>query len=192
MHPSAQQVAFYSKENHHPFKSSCLSFFLLPPFSSPSYWIPKSTPEAHVSGRSHFIHFDNIRQSIDWMHPRIIWISCNLSIKRSRLLPSRPAPRWLHAKSDGQATAQDEIVNYELFDKGKKWILSDILTANELQQPSPDKVFREVKLDGIFVFIPASYAILQNNRTKERSLYEIEELLKWWCWKGVSFQRTVS
>jgi hypothetical protein len=53
------------------------------------------------------------------------------------------------------------------------------LTVKKLQRPTPDKVFREVERDGIFVLIPASNAIridLQHRLTKEPSLNELEEL----------------
>jgi hypothetical protein len=55
------------------------------------------------------------------------------------------------------------------------------LAVKKLQRTTPDKVFREVKQDGIFVLIPASDAIgivLQHSLTKEPSLNELEELLK--------------
>ncbi len=73
----------------------------------------------------------------------------------------------------------EEIV--KLFDKEKEWILSDTLTVKKLQRPTPDKVFREVKQEGVFVLIPASNSVgivLQNNLTKEPTLNELEELLK--------------
>jgi hypothetical protein len=73
----------------------------------------------------------------------------------------------------------EEII--KLFDKEKKLILSDTLTVKRLQRPTPDKVFREVKQDGVFVLIPASNAIgivLKHSLTKEPTLNELEELLK--------------
>ncbi|KAI3649950.1 hypothetical protein MP228_005582 [Amoeboaphelidium protococcarum] len=72
----------------------------------------------------------------------------------------------------------DEI--FKLFDKGKKWIFSDTLTDKKLQRPTPDKVFREVKRDGILVLVPASNAIgivLQHGLTREPSVNELEELV---------------
>jgi hypothetical protein len=55
------------------------------------------------------------------------------------------------------------------------------LVTNHLQRPTPDKVFREVKLGRVFVLIPASNAIgivLRHNITEEPSLNELEKLLK--------------
>jgi hypothetical protein len=62
-----------------------------------------------------------------------------------------------------------------------KLILSDTLTVKKLQRPTPDKVFREVKQDGVFVLIAASNAIgivLKHSLKKEPTLNELEELLK--------------
>jgi hypothetical protein len=56
-----------------------------------------------------------------------------------------------------------------------------ILVTNHLQRPTPDKVFREVKLGRVFVLIPASNAIgivLRHKITEEPSLNELEKLLK--------------
>jgi hypothetical protein len=72
----------------------------------------------------------------------------------------------------------EEII--KLLDKEKMWILSDTLTY-KLQRPTPDKVFREVERDGMFVLIPASNAIgivLQHGLSKKPSLTELEKLLK--------------
>jgi hypothetical protein len=55
------------------------------------------------------------------------------------------------------------------------------LVTNLLQRPTPDKVFREVERDGVFVLIPASNAIgivLQHGLSKKPSLNELEKLLK--------------
>ena len=55
------------------------------------------------------------------------------------------------------------------------------LVTNKLQRPTPDKVFREVERNGVFVLIPASNAIgivLQHGLSKKPSLTELEELLK--------------
>jgi hypothetical protein len=73
----------------------------------------------------------------------------------------------------------EEIIN--LFDKEKMWIQSTTLTDKKLERPTPDKVFREVERDGVFVLIPASNAIgivLQHGLSKKPSLTELEELLK--------------
>ena len=73
----------------------------------------------------------------------------------------------------------EEII--KLFDKEKAWIRSDTLTDKKLERPTPDKVFREVKRDGISVLIPASNAIgivLRHSLTKQPSLIELEMLLK--------------
>jgi len=73
----------------------------------------------------------------------------------------------------------DEII--KLFDKDKNCILAHTLTDNKLERPTPDKVFREVKRDGVFVLIPASNAIgivLRHGVAKEPSLDELEELVK--------------
>jgi hypothetical protein len=55
------------------------------------------------------------------------------------------------------------------------------LVSNKLPRPTPDKVFREVKQDGISVLTPASNAIgivLRHSITKKPSLVELEMLLK--------------
>jgi hypothetical protein len=73
----------------------------------------------------------------------------------------------------------EEII--KLFDKIKKLILSDTLTVKKLQRPTPDKVFREVKQDGIPVLIPASNAIaivLQHSLAKKPSLDELEAMVR--------------
>jgi hypothetical protein len=73
----------------------------------------------------------------------------------------------------------EEII--KLFDKNKKWILSDTLTVKKLQRPTPDKVFRELEQDGIFVLVPASNAIgivLQHSLTKKPSLNELEAMVR--------------
>jgi len=68
-----------------------------------------------------------------------------------------------------------------LFDRDKLWMPSDILPDKNLNRPTPDKVFREVKRDGVFVLIPASNAIgivLKHSLAKEPTLNELEELIK--------------
>ena len=63
------------------------------------------------------------------------------------------------------------------------------LVTNMLQRSAPDKVFREVERDGVFVLIPASKAIgivLRHNITEEPSLNDLEELLKNSCEDGHS------
>jgi hypothetical protein len=55
------------------------------------------------------------------------------------------------------------------------------LVANKLQRPTPDKVFRKVKQDGVLALIPASNAIgivLRHGLTRETTLDELEELVK--------------
>ena len=72
----------------------------------------------------------------------------------------------------------EEII--KLFDKEKMWILGMTLTDKKLDRPSPDKVFREVKRDGVFVLIPASNAIgivLRHGLSEEPSLNDLEKLL---------------
>ena len=62
-----------------------------------------------------------------------------------------------------------------------KVFMKSTLVAHGLKRPSPDKVFLEVKKDGIPVLIPDSNAIgivLQHNITKEPSLNELEDLLQ--------------
>ena len=69
----------------------------------------------------------------------------------------------------------------KLFDKDMKWIPRKSLTVRRLQQPTPDKVFRRTKRNGISILIPTSDAIcivLQHSLEKEPSLSELEELLK--------------
>jgi GTPase SAR1 family protein len=73
----------------------------------------------------------------------------------------------------------EEII--KLFDKNKKLILSDTLTVKKLQRPTPDKVFRELEQDGVFVLVPASNAIgivLQHSLIKEPSLNELEVMVR--------------
>jgi hypothetical protein len=68
----------------------------------------------------------------------------------------------------------------ELFKETSVFTKSTLVT-NKLQRPTPDKVFREVKQEGVFVLIPASNSIgivLQHKVTKEPTLNELEELLK--------------
>jgi hypothetical protein len=77
------------------------------------------------------------------------------------------------------AQDMDEIIN--LFDKATNVIPSHLLKAKKLKRPTPDKVFREVERDGVFVLIPASNAIgivLQHGLSKKPSLDELEKLLK--------------
>ncbi|KAJ3118663.1 hypothetical protein HDU96_010647 [Phlyctochytrium bullatum] len=81
--------------------------------------------------------------------------------------------------SKSQSPVMKEIIN--LFDKNKLSILCDALVDKNLQRPTPDKVFREVKQGRVFVLIPASNAIgivLRHNITEEPSLTELEKLLK--------------
>ena len=69
----------------------------------------------------------------------------------------------------------------KLYDAEKMSILCDTLVDKNLKRPTPDKVFREVERDGIFVLIPASNAIgivLPHGLSKEPSLDELELLLK--------------
>ena len=72
-----------------------------------------------------------------------------------------------------------EIIN--LFDKHRLWIRSDMLVDKDLNRPTPDKIFREVERNGVFVLIPASNAIgivLRHGLTDEPSLNQLEELIK--------------
>ncbi len=81
-------------------------------------------------------------------------------------------------KSKSESIDMKEII--KLFDAEKMSILCDTLVDKNLKRPTPDKVFREVKEDGVFVLIPASNAIgivLRNNITEEPSLTELEKLL---------------
>jgi hypothetical protein len=67
----------------------------------------------------------------------------------------------------------------KLFDAEKISILCDTLVDKNLKRPTPDKVFREVERDGVFVLIPASNAIgivLQHGLSKKPSLTELELL----------------
>jgi len=78
-------------------------------------------------------------------------------------------------------TIKDMKAILELFDKEMKWMRSDILADKELKRPTPDKVFREVKQDGVFVLVPASNSIgivLQHSLKKEPSLNELEEMVR--------------
>jgi hypothetical protein len=82
---------------------------------------------------------------------------------------------------DSKTKTNDMKEIIKLFDKEKMSILCDTLVDKNLKQPTPDKVFRKVKQDGIFVLIPASNAIgivLQHSLTKEPSMDELEDLLK--------------
>jgi hypothetical protein len=82
--------------------------------------------------------------------------------------------------SCGKKSDMEEII--KLLDKNTNSIRRKLLSLNKLQRPTPDKVFREVKQDGIFVLIPASNTIgivLQHSLTKEPSLDELEEILKY-------------
>ncbi len=81
--------------------------------------------------------------------------------------------------SKSQTSEMKEILS--LFDKEKLLIICDTLVNKNLKRPTPDKVFREVKRDGIAVLIPASNAIgivLRHSLTKQPSLIELEMLLK--------------
>jgi hypothetical protein len=51
----------------------------------------------------------------------------------------------------------EEII--KLLDKDNVIIPSQLLKDKKLKRPIPDKVFREVKQDGVFVLIPASNSI---------------------------------
>jgi hypothetical protein len=67
----------------------------------------------------------------------------------------------------------------KLFDAEKMSIRCDTLVDKNLKRPTPDKVFREVERDGVFVLIPASNAIgivLQHGLSKKPSLTELEEI----------------
>jgi hypothetical protein len=67
----------------------------------------------------------------------------------------------------------------KLFDAEKISILCDTLVDKNLKRPTPDKVFREVERDGVFVLIPASNAIgivLQHGLSKKPALTELEEI----------------
>jgi hypothetical protein len=81
--------------------------------------------------------------------------------------------------SNTQSFYMKEIIN--LLDKEKMLIPSHTLVDKNLKRPTPDKVFREVEQDGVFVLVPASNAIgivLQHGLSKKPSLTELEELLK--------------
>jgi len=55
------------------------------------------------------------------------------------------------------------------------------LISKHIKRLTPDKVFREVEQDGVFVLIPASNAIrivLQHHLTKKPTLNELAELIK--------------
>jgi hypothetical protein len=68
----------------------------------------------------------------------------------------------------------------ELFKETSVFTKSTLVT-NKLQRPTPDKVFREVERDDVFVLIPASNSIgivLQHKVTKKPTLNELEQLLK--------------
>jgi hypothetical protein len=76
------------------------------------------------------------------------------------------------------ATATAKLI--KLFQETRFFTKSTLVT-NQLQRPTHDKVFREVKREGISVLVPASRAIgivLQHGLSKEPSLNELEELLK--------------
>jgi hypothetical protein len=82
-------------------------------------------------------------------------------------------------KSRREGKDMAEII--KLFDKDKKFILSDTIDLNNLKRSTPDKVFREVKQDSSSVLIPATNAIgivLQHGLTSEPSLDQLEKLLK--------------
>ena len=82
-------------------------------------------------------------------------------------------------KSKSESIDMKEII--KLYDAEKMSILCDTLVDKNLKRPTPDKVFREVERDGIFVLIPASNAIgivLPHGLSKEPSLDELELLLK--------------
>jgi hypothetical protein len=78
-------------------------------------------------------------------------------------------------------TIKDMKAILELFDKDRLWMRSDILADKDLKRPTPDKVFRELEQDGIFVLVPASNAIgivLQHSLTKKPSLNELEAMVR--------------
>jgi hypothetical protein len=82
-------------------------------------------------------------------------------------------------KSKLESIDMKEII--KLFNAENRSILRDTLVDKNLKRPSPDKVFREVERDGVFVLIPASNAIgivLQHGLSKKPSLNELEKLLK--------------
>ena len=59
-------------------------------------------------------------------------------------------------------------------------IVSDLLVKNSLERPSPDMIFRQVKINGESVIIPASNAIgivLRHNLTKEPSIEELTKIV---------------
>ena len=76
-----------------------------------------------------------------------------------------------------KVTVMEEII--QLFDKDKKWIPFRSLNEKKLERPTPDKIFRKVKQQGVAVLIPASNAIgivLQYGLTEEPTLNELEEM----------------
>ena len=81
--------------------------------------------------------------------------------------------------SEMRTNDMSEII--KLFDKENNCILKKTLNQRKLERPSPDKVFREVKKNGVSVLIPASNAIgivLKHGIEEEPSLSELEELVK--------------
>ena len=71
----------------------------------------------------------------------------------------------------------DEIV--EVY-KEEKGISLQMLEAKKFVRPAPDKVFRKIKKDGVFLLVPASNAltiVLLNNLKKEPSLTKLIELV---------------
>ena len=68
----------------------------------------------------------------------------------------------------------------KLFQETRIFTKSTLVT-NQLQRPIPDKVFREVEREGIYVLIPASRAIgivLQHGLSEKPTLNKLEELIK--------------
>ncbi len=67
-----------------------------------------------------------------------------------------------------------------LFDKERNCIPRQLLEANNLKRPSPDKVFREVIQEDDWALIPASNAIglvLRHGLRKAPTLTELEEMI---------------
>ena len=77
------------------------------------------------------------------------------------------------------SSVEKEII--KLFDKKNNYIPVELLTANGLVRPTPDKIFRKVKKNRARILIPASNAVgivLRHKLVIEPTLEELEELIK--------------
>ena len=83
--------------------------------------------------------------------------------------------------NDSKSATYDMEEIIKLFDKGTMCIPTQLLVDKRLKRPTPDKVFRKVEKDGLFVLVPTSNAInivLQNNLNRKPSLEELENMIK--------------